>query len=306
LKRLCSAALLAMAALVCGCGSGFYYPTPAVTNFFPRNIAAGSQAFTLYLSGNNFETTTTAQWNGVSRPVVYNDSTGQIAMTILDGDVSNPGSGQITVANPPPGGGLNPNAVSFNINPAAVGGPVITALSPTSGVAGSNSNVTLTVTGTNLASSDTITFNGTQLTTTAVGSPVTQLTAVISSENFATQSLASIAVQTDTPNISSPSVKFPIGPSSNPVPRLTSIAPTSTATGTLPPGGYLLLTGSGFVPGSVANFNASPRPTGYSSSTQLLVGVLSTDVASGGTISLTVVNPNPGGGTSSAADFKVQ
>ncbi|HXA56066.1 MAG TPA: IPT/TIG domain-containing protein [Candidatus Acidoferrum sp.] len=298
-------AVAAMGLLVCGCGSGSFNPTPGVTALFPPQVTAGSASFTLFLSGNNFQSTTTAQWNGVNRPAVFNDSSGQMAMTILDTDVANPGTGQITVANPAPGGGLQQNAVSFVINPGAVNGPVITTVSPASATVGGSAAVSITVAGTNFVSTDQISFNGTPLTTTASGTPV-QLNATIPAEDLSATELASIAVQTNTATIASPSVKFPIGPSSNPSPRLTSIAPTSTKIGTVPPGAYLLLTGTGFVPGSVVNFNSSPRPTGYSSSTQLAVSVLSSDVAAGGTISVTVTNPNPGGGNSSSASFSVQ
>jgi hypothetical protein len=305
LRRLGLAALTAMAALFCGCGS-YYYPTPAVTALFPPIVTAGSQSFTLYLTGNNFLQQTTAQWNGVNRPVVFNNQTNQIAMTILDGDVANPGSGQITVANPAPGGGLNPVAVSLVINPPALNGPTITSVNPSSAVVGSGTPLSVSVSGTNLASSDVISFNGTPLITSAVGSPVTSLTATIGTESLASESLASIAVQTNTPGLASPSVKFPIGPATNPMPRLTSLNPSSTKIGTVPPGAVVILTGSGFVPGSVVNFNGSPRPTGYATSTQLAVGVLTSDVASGGTLSVTVSNPNPGGGTSSTVNFSIQ
>lgn len=303
MKRLGWAALLATAGLFCGCGSNFYYPTPAISARFPQNITAGSQSFTLYLSGTNFEPETTVQWNGVNRPAVYNQSTDQMIVTILATDVANPGSGQLTVTNPGPGGGLNVNAVSFNINPQQANGPSITAISPASAVMGSKVDITLMVSGNNFASGDTITYNGTPLTTTVSGS---QLVATLTSDNLSSEGVASLAVQTNVPNVASPSVQFPIGPSSNPTPHLSSIAPTSTPMGALPPGGYLLVTGSGFVPGSVVNFNGSARPTGYSSSTQLAVGVLASDVATAGTVAVTVVNPNPGGGTSSSQNFTIQ
>lgn len=306
MKRSGLATLLAMAALFCGCGGNSFNATPAITGLFPPIVTAGSQSFTLYLTGNNFLTTTTAQWNGVNRPVVFNNQTNQIAMTILDGDVANPGNGQITVTNPAPGGGLNPVAVSLVINPPALNGPTITSVSPSSAVVGSGTPVSVTVSGTNLASSDVVSFNGTPLTTSAVGSPVTSLTATIATESLALESLSSIAVQTNTPGLASPSVKFPVGPATNPTPHLTSLAPSSAKIGALPPGALVILTGSGFVPGSIVNFNGSPRPTGYASSTQLAVGVLTSDVTSGGTLSVTVSNPNPGGGTSSAVNFSIQ
>ncbi|HKQ85272.1 MAG TPA: IPT/TIG domain-containing protein [Candidatus Acidoferrales bacterium] len=306
MRRLGWAALMAAVVLFCGCGNSSYNPTPAITGLFPPSITAGSQSFTLYLSGNGFQSNTTAQWNGVDRPVVFDNQTGQLAMTILAGDVANLGNGQITVANPAPGGGLNPAAVSFVIRPPAANGPTITSLNPSTAVSGSHSDITLNVAGSGLSASYVIAFNGTALNTSASGSPVTQLTATIGSESLASVSLASIAVQTDAPGVASPSVKFPIGPASNPVPKLTSLKPSSTAIGTLPPGALVILTGTGFVPGSVVNFNGSPRPTGYSSSTTLAVGVQASDVATGGTISVTVSNPNPGGGASSSVNFMVQ
>jgi hypothetical protein len=313
LKLFRRAALAALVAVVCGCG-GNYNPTPAISSLFPPVITAGSQSFTLYIDGTNFQSNTTAQWDGVDRPVVYNDQTNQLTMPVLDTDVSNPGSGQLTVANPAPGGGLNQNAFSFVINPPSADGPVITSVSPSSAVVGSSSDITLTVSGTNLSSSDVISFNGTSLDTTPVGSPVTALTATVGSQHFNAASIASVAIQTNTPDVASPSVAFPIGPSSNPSPRLSTISPNSTKTGTVPPGEFLILNGSGFVPGSTVEFNGSPdlpnsskpRPVSYSSSTQLIVSVISTDVASGGTVSVTVVNPSPGGGTSQAVNFTIQ
>lgn len=306
LKRLCWAAfvLAAIGAVVCGCSSN-YNATPAITSLFPPAITAGSQSFTLLLNGNSFQSNSTAEWNGVDRPVTYSNSTTQLAMPVVDTDVANPGSAQLQVANPAPGGGLNPNAVSFIIRPASVDGPQITALSPSSAVAGGGS-ITLTVTANNLASNDAITWNSTAMTTTPVGSPVTALTATIPAEQLSSQTLASVAVATTTPGISSPSWRFPVDPSNNPSPKLSSLSPKSASTGSVPPGGILVVNGSGFVPASIVNFNGTPRPTAYSSGTVLVVGVLASDVASSATFSVTVVNPNPGGGTSSSVSFSVQ
>lgn len=312
MKRLGCAALIALAGIVCGCNYN-YNATPAVTGVFPTDITAGSQSFTLHVAGNDFQSNTTAQWNGVDRPVVFNNQTDQLSIAVLATDVLNPGTGEITVANPAPGGGLNQNAFSFRINPPSANGPVITSISPAGVVAGTKSNVMIAVSGTNLASTDQITFNGTPFTTSASGTPVT-LTTTIGSENFSNIAQASIAVQTTTPGIASPSVMLPVGPSSNPGPKLSSIAPANTPLDTVPSGGFVVLTGSGFVPGSTVEFNGTPylpgttnpRPVGYVSSTQLTVAVVAADVNSGATIAVTVVNPTPGGGASSAVNFTVK
>jgi hypothetical protein len=308
-------ALVVAAAIFCGCGGGnSFNPTPTVTALFPTGITAGSQSFTLFVSGTGFQSTTTAQWNGVNRPAVFNDTTGQISMTILGSDVATAGVNAVTVANPAPGGGTSLSAATFQVTPVSVNGPKITGLTPNNAVAGKNSTVPIIVTGNNLATSDAITWNGTVINTTAVGNPPTQLTATLAAEDFAVQVLGSVSIQTNTPGLASPSFSFPVGPATNPAPKITSIAPSTTAIGTVPPGGFLTITGTGFVPGSTVLFNASalqadgmtPRAVGYSSATVLAVAVYPADVVAGATFSVTVQNPAPGGGTSPASDFTVK
>ena len=314
---------LALAAFICGCGGGTTFnPTPAITGLFPTGITAGSQSFTLLLGGTGFQSNTTAQWNGVNRPAVFNDTTGQVAVTILATDVASPGVAQITVANPAPGGGTSNNALSFQIHPPSVNGPVITQIAPAQAVVGASS-VTVKIDGTNLATTDAITWNGTVLSTSNNGTPAippnppippTELTAVLGAEDFTAAFLGSVGVQTNTPGVAATSVAFPVGPSTNPAPKLTSILPATTPIQTIPAGSYIILNGSGFVPSSVVLFNGSPfqsdgttpRAVGYSSSSQLAVAIYSADVAGGGTFAITVKNPSPGGGTSGAVDFTVK
>jgi hypothetical protein len=91
---------------------------------------------------------------------------------------------------------------------------------------------------------------------------------------------------------------------SNPVPFLNvPIAPTSVA-----PGGpdlTLTLNGGGFVPASVANWNGKAFSTTFVSGSQLKATVPAADTAAATTASVTVSNPNPGGGTSDVVFFPV-
>lgn len=82
----------------------------------------------------------------------------------------------------------------------------------------------------------------------------------------------------------------------NPLPILSSISPTSTAAG----GGDLTvtLTGSGFVEDSQVQLGGSDRATTYVDESHLTATILESDLMSGGTRNITVVNPAPGGGTS--------
>jgi FG-GAP-like repeat/FG-GAP repeat len=74
------------------------------------------------------------------------------------------------------------------------------------------------------------------------------------------------------------------------------------------PGGSgftLTVNGTGFVSGSVVNWNKSPRTTTFVSSSQLTATISSSDIATPNTAVVTVVNPGPGGGNSNVANFAV-
>ncbi|MFM8431191.1 MAG: beta strand repeat-containing protein, partial [Bacteroidota bacterium] len=63
--------------------------------------------------------------------------------------------------------------------------------------------------------------------------------------------------------------------------------------------------GSDFYPASVINWNGTPRTTTYVNSTTLTAAIGVTDIATAGTANVTVINPAPGGGTSSAQSFSI-
>src|SRR6266700_159599 len=90
---------------------------------------------------------------------------------------------------------------------------------------------------------------------------------------------------------------------SNPVPTITSISPTSTTAGSAQ--FTLTVNGTKFVSTSTVNWNGAPLATSFVSSTQLTATVPASLVATAGTASITVVNPSPGGGTSSAQTFTI-
>ena len=65
--------LASLAIILGGCGSNTVQPnaTPIITNLAPSSITAGSQGFTLFISGRGFISgsagTTTAYWNEIGR-----------------------------------------------------------------------------------------------------------------------------------------------------------------------------------------------------------------------------------------------
>jgi hypothetical protein len=83
----------------------------------------------------------------------------------------------------------------------------------------------------------------------------------------------------------------------NPVPLINQpLIPDAIAPGG--PGFTLTVNGTGFVTGSVVNWNGSARATTFVSTSQLTATIPASDIASAGTASVSVVNPSPGGGTS--------
>ncbi len=89
----------------------------------------------------------------------------------------------------------------------------------------------------------------------------------------------------------------------NPVPTLNSISPSTAFVGS---GDFTLTaTGKNFVASSVVRWNGSDRATTFGSSTQLTAQISAADIATAGTVAVTVFNPTPGGGTSAAQSFTI-
>src|SRR5262245_32692370 len=92
-------------------------------------------------------------------------------------------------------------------------------------------------------------------------------------------------------------------PTPNPTPAVTTVSPNSAPAGAL--AFTLTVRGNSFVPASTVQWNGSARTTTFVSSTQLQSHIMAADLAAAGKVSVTVVNPTPGGGTSNAATFTI-
>ena len=323
--------LTLLASLVAGCGgsSSQTQPnaTPIITNLAPASITAGSQTFTLFVSGTGFINSsagvTTAYWNGSPRSGIVNVNTNQIALTVLASDVAAPGIAQITASNPAPGGGLSQNAATFNIDPVVPATPLISSISPGTAVPGGNT-FTLTVNGSNFVAPQPqpgtpctpanptpnpqllgtmIAFNGSPVCPTTFVSG-TQLTASIDKANIATAGCNSVSVYT--PNgaggfVFSPSVTFSV--SGMNVPLICGISPSTGVQGG--PAFTMSVFGAGFTASSMVQWNGSARPTTSINSGELQAQIPATDLAKAGTFPITVANSTSKSGTSVAVNFVV-
>ncbi|MGE5596059.1 MAG: beta strand repeat-containing protein [Hyphomicrobiales bacterium] len=193
-------------------------------------------------------------------------------------------------------GGTN----SLTITVPGVSNPVpsVSSLSPNSAIAG-GAGFTLTVNGSNFVASSVIQWNGADVPTTYV-SP-TQLTATIPASDITTAGSANVRVVSPSPGGGTSSqLPFAIN---NPLPTLTSVAPTSAIAGD--PGFTLTVNGTGFIATSKVRWDGADLATTYVSATQLTASVPATNIATAGSHSVTVNTPAPGGGTSGSLAFAV-
>jgi hypothetical protein len=97
-------------------------------------------------------------------------------------------------------------------------------------------------------------------------------------------------------------VEYALG-GSNPTPSISTMSPTSAGFGTS--GFTLTVSGGSFVNGASVLWNGSNRTTKFVSSTVLTASIPASDVAGPGTATVSVFNPQPGGGTSNSLTFTI-
>ena len=169
-------------------------PAPVIVSLSPNSASAGATAFTLTVSGNNFISSSTIQWNGSPRATIFSSST-QLQAQIGTADVASSGFAEVSVTNPSPGGG-NSGSAEFAISATVNTAPTLTSLSPSSVNAGSSGFI-LTLNGTNFTPASMIQWNGTAILTTYLSE--TQLEAQIPSSALAAPGFAELTVLNPAP-----------------------------------------------------------------------------------------------------------
>jgi hypothetical protein len=268
-------------------------PAPTLSVISPTTLDGGSPDTTLTVAGTNFTPQSTVQLSGASLVTTFVSAT-QLTAVIPAAQLASAGILPVTVLSPSPGGGTS-NAVSLTV-------VIVVAVSPTT----QTLNVTqtqqfmATVTGSSNqavawsvndiaggnATVGTVTANGLY---TAPGVPP-------SPSNTVTVKASSVATPSGTGSASVTVV--------NPLPAITSIAPSSVNAG----GSDTTLTvnGTGFCQQSTVYLSGSPLSTVFSgSSTQLSAVIPAALLTTPGTAPVTVVTPAPGGGTSNTVNLTI-
>jgi len=266
-------------------------PAPSITSLSPASLNAGAAAFQLTVQGSGFTQSSVVQWNGSPRTTTF-VSTNQLKAAILAADVTVSGGVTVAVVTPTPGGGSA--STTFNVTGNSV--PVIGGLSPSSVIAGSSA-FTLAVNGSGFVSTSQVSWNASPRATSFVNS--SQLTILVAAADIANIGSAAITVVSPAPGGgASNSVSFPIN--GNAAPTVSGISPATATAGSA--GFTLTVTGTGFVTGSSVYWNGSSRVSNIVNSTTIAAQILSQDIADGGSATVQVFVPAPGGGLSTPAE----
>jgi hypothetical protein len=85
-------------------------PKPELVDIAPNTLSVGSSDRKIRLTGNSFFQGSKAEVDGSPRPTAF-ESDGTLVVTLDDGDVAVTGQKQITLVNPPPGGGTSESKI---------------------------------------------------------------------------------------------------------------------------------------------------------------------------------------------------
>ena len=182
------------------------------------------------------------------------------------------------------------------ISPAVVAAPALTSLLPDGASAGDPSFL-LTVVGSGFVDGAAVLWDGTDRPTTFVSA--SEVDATIDASDLAAGKTVQVTVRNPGGGISN-ALAFSVD---NPGPTLSSLSTTNVSGG----GAAFTLTvlGSNFVPSSVVRWAGSDRTTTYIGSSELQAAIPASDLAAGGDVQVTVFNPAPAGGLTSALTLHV-
>ena len=280
-------------------------PLPLIDCFDPTAAITGSSDFTITIYGSSFVPQSVVQWDGSPRQTTF-ESSRELKAEISASDIAESRTASITVLSPDPGGGLSPT-MDFPISSIDPNAPRITRLDPDMADAGGPAFI-LTVHGTGFVPASMVQFNGQNRFTTFVNA--TQLRADIPDTDIALGCSATVTVENPSAEANAPNEVFETVSNPgvftivNPFPVLVEMTPTSQEEGR--PSFFLTVEGVGFVSASKVRWNGSDRATTFVNETELASTMLMEDIAEGGTGSVSVANPGPGGGISVSRTFTIR
>ncbi len=258
-------------------------PVPTLKSIAPNRIPSGTTNATLTATGTNFTKTALIYIDGNAVPTKYVSAT-TLTATVPNTYLAQQGEISITVADAA-SGDVPTSAQILSVPPG------LRSLSPSSIGAGSP-GFTLTVTGAQLSATTVVYWNGIARATTLQNTST--LFAQVPSQDVANPSTVTVTLE-DSVSGDAPSIGLPFTVQSAKL-ALSYVSPTSIVAG----GTAFTLTagGSGFVATSVVTLGGTSLPTTYVSPTVLTAKVTAAQIASTGSLPVSVVNSASAGGTS--------
>jgi len=262
------------------------YGLPAITGLQPNTAVAGSTALALTIIGSNFAPTSTVQYNGATHTSAFIDPT-NLQISLSAADLVNAGTATVVVTNPTPGGGTS-NTQQLPINNPV---PVIGGTSPTNLFV--NGSRTLLLNGSGFVTTSQATVNGADRTTVFISNTSVRVT--VAPEDLSSTGTLNL-------NVFNPA---PMGGMSNgeqvgvvnPAPTFQRISPTATYAGS--PAMSIGIFGSNFLSGvTTVEWNSVQRAAQFIDETHLQISASQLELQSAESVTISVVNPAPGGGQS--------
>ncbi len=260
---------------------------PVINSLDPSTLPVNSTNLKVLINGSGFLIDDMILLDNNSRGTEYISAT-QMAMTLVAGDVTTPHVSQVTVERHD----LTATSAPANLTIVAANVPAITSVNPPQGTVGST-QPGIAVFGQNFTPDAIVTVDGSPRTTQYI-SP-TEVDATLTSSDLATAHDVQLAVAASAGTSASVTYSIVVA-----VPTITSINPTSAISGDN--GFQLTVTGTNFSPTSIVNVNGVPRSTTQNINGALVTNVSTTEIASAGTLQITVTD---NGATSAATPLPV-
>lgn len=268
-------------------------PSAAVQNINPSAAFVGSAAFEMTVHGGGFVSGSTVLFNGSPLPTTYQGAT-SLKAQVPASSLTAAGDFPIAVQNPPPGGGVSAPVVFKLQYPA----PSASSLAPSTVAAGSGPTEVV-VTGVGFFVTTQITIDNAPSATTFIDS--THVKATLTAAQLASAASLSVRVVNPAPGGGiSAALPFTVA---NGVPTISSLGPSAVVAGA--PDTVVTVYGSGFVAASSVRSMGQAVASTYVNGGRLTATIPANHLLNPGSVTITVQNPAPGGGTSQGANLTV-
>ena len=259
-------------------------PIPTIATITPQAVAVGAGATLVTVTGINYDLDAKIFVNGVQQVTTYVNAT-TLSATLAASNFTAVGDLAITITNPASGNVSSAATIAVRI------APVIASLFPNTKVAGDPAFL-LTVNGTGFDANCQVLWNGSPRTSNFVSA--TQMTAQINAPDVATAGTIQVRVINSLTGLQSANSAFTINPpvGVTPAPSVSSLSPISAVQNAA--GFTLIINGANFPTDSVARWNGADKVTARVSANQLTIPVVTADLATVGTIPITVFSPTTG------------